>query len=289
MSGLAWATAFIQIATHSYGPVGGPHQISFPMAESAPFIDIHSHILPAIDDGAADAREALAMARMAVEDGAGTIIATPHQRGSFARNHGAEIRTRVTAFQQLLEQEHVALRILPGGETRIEPGDAEAEIVAGVQSGELLTLGNQGRYFLMDLPEQVYVPLDRLVAEVKSLGIIPILAHPERNREIVSRPEVLLPLVEAGCLLQVTAGSVLGEFGPVAQEIAERLILQGLVHLIASDGHHVHYRPPLLAAAIRRVGQLNGGVATASLFEGNAAAIIAGQPAESLPPLVVPA
>ena len=105
----------------------------------------------------------------------------------------------MAAFQQLLKTEHIPLEILPGGETRIEPGDTEAEIVAGVHSGELLTLGDQGRYFLMDLPEDVYVPLNRLVAELKSLGITPILAHPERNRGLISRPELLLPLVDAGC------------------------------------------------------------------------------------------
>ena len=259
------------------------------MPDLAPLIDIHSHILPAIDDGTFDAREALTMARMAMDDGVGTIIATPHQRGSFARNHGGEIRTRVAAFQQLLEQEYLALRILPGGETRIEPGDAEAEIVAAVRSGELLTLGNQGRYFLMDLPEDVYVPLDRLVVGLKALGITAILAHPERNRGIVSRPETLFPLVEAGCLLQVTAAGVLGEFGQVVQEFAERLIRQGLVHLIASDAHHVHYRPPLLAAAIGRVAQLVGGAATATLSQRNAASIIAGHPGASLPPLPVTA
>jgi protein-tyrosine phosphatase len=247
-------------------------------------IDIHCHILPEIDDGAADRAEALAMARLAVADGIGTIVATPHQLGSFAY-HGDAIRAQAEAFQRVLDEERVALRILPGAELRIEAGLPEGELVARLKSGELLTLADRGRYVLLDLAEREYVPLERLLAELASAGMAAILAHPERNREILVRPDLLPPLVKAGCLLQVTAGSLLGEFGADVQELADRLICEGLAQLVASDAHRIHFRRPLLAAAGDHVARLAGAAAARILCHDNPAAVVAGRPVASIDPI----
>jgi protein-tyrosine phosphatase len=183
----------------------------------------------------------------------------------------------------MLEREGIPLRIVPGGETRIEAGDDESEIIARVQSGELLTLGNQGRYFLVDLLPDVYVPLDRLVSELKDRNVTAILAHPERNNVILRNPAVLASLVDGGCLLQVTSGSVLGEFGAAAQEFSERLLSEGLIHLIASDAHHLTFRKPLLSAAIARVAHIAGAALAEAISRTNPAAILAGEPIPALP------
>ena len=241
-----------------------------------PWIDLHCHILPAIDDGAADRAEALAMARLAVADGITTMVATPHQLGSFTY-HGEQIQAQVEAFQRVLDQEGVALRILPGAEVRIEPGLVERELVTRLKNGELLTLAGRGRHVLMDLAEREYVPLDRLLAELAAGGMTAILAHPERNREILARPELLQPLVEAGCLLQMTAGSLLGEFGAEVQQLAERLLRQAAVQLVASDAHHIHFRRPLLAEAFARVTQIIGVEAAQAVCQNNPVSIIAGR------------
>jgi len=249
-------------------------------------IDLHCHILPGIDDGAGDRAEALAMARLAVADGIATIVATPHQLGPFAHNRGDSIRAAAAAFQLLLEEEQVTLRILPGAELRIEPGMVEAELAARLASGELLTLANQGRHVLLDLPERVYVPLDRLLVELAAAAFVPILAHPERNREILARPEILPPLVQAGCLLQVTAGSLLGEFGDEVRHVADRLVQQGVVQFVASDAHHIHFRKPLLAEAFAHLAQLAGVDAAERLCHENPAAVAAGQPISALNPTI---
>lgn len=247
-----------------------------------PLIDIHCHLLPAIDDGAADRTESLAMARLATSDGIQAIVVTPHQLGPFAHTRGETIRAQAEAFARALNEERVALRILPGAELRIEPGFAASELVARLKGGELLTLADQRRHVLVDLPEQAYVGLDDLLAELTAAGMVAILAHPERNREILARPERLHPLVAAGCLLQVTAGSLLGEFGADVQQLADRLIRQGIVQLVASDAHHIHFRRPVLAAAFDHVAQHAGVEAARVLFHLNPASIVAGRPVVSI-------
>jgi protein-tyrosine phosphatase len=246
-----------------------------------PLIDIHCHILPAIDDGAADRAEALAMARIAAADGIATIVATPHQLGEFAY-HGDSIRAQADAFQRVLDQERVPLSILPGAELRIGWRLAELELIARLRSGELLTLADRGRHVLLDLPEKEYVPFDQLLAGLTSAGVTAILAHPERNREILAQPGLLHPLVEAGCLLQVTAGSLLGEFGADVQQLADWLIRQAAVQLVASDAHHLHFRRPALAAAFDHVAQIVGVEAARVLCHHNPASIIVGRPVVSM-------
>ncbi len=172
-----------------------------------PFVDIHCHLLPAIDDGAASWDESLAMARMAVADGTGIIVATPHQLGAFSHNSAAAIRLAVEQLQSRLDAEQIPLRVLPGADVRIE-----ADLVARLARDEVLSLGDNGHYVLLELPHEMYFPLDRLLAELSAAGYRGILSHPERNEGILADPEVLGPLVAQGCLLQITADSLQGVF-----------------------------------------------------------------------------
>jgi protein-tyrosine phosphatase len=241
------------------------------MKRTESFVDIHCHLLPGLDDGASGLDEAMAMAEMAVADGLGTIIATPHQLGNFAKNSGTMIRAAAEKFQQLLDQRHVPLRVLPGADVRIEP-----DLVRKIRSGEVLTLGDRRRYVLLELPHEVYVPLDRLLTELKSAGLIGVLSHPERNRGILKRPEVLRPLVESGCLLQVTAASLTGLFGLPVQTFSESLIEQGLVHFVSTDAHGTRTRPPILSTAFQRVSELAGRETAVDLCCRHPAAVVAG-------------
>ena len=221
------------------------------MSEVPPLIDIHCHPLPNLDDGAASWDEALAMARLAAEDGVGRIIATPHQLGAFGHIHADAIRKQAAEFQQTLDRHAVTLTVLPGAEIRVEP-----HLAARVRRGELLTLANRGRHVLLELPHNVYFPIDRVLAELKAAGLTGILAHPERNQAIRSRPEVLAALVHAGCLVQVTGGSILGAFGHEVEQFASRLVEQGMVHFVATDAHGSRTRRPLLAKVFHAVANL---------------------------------
>jgi protein-tyrosine phosphatase len=241
------------------------------MSHSEPFVDIHCHLLPGLDDGPAAAEEALAMAEMAVADGIGTIVATTHQLGNFAKNSAAMIRAAAARFQQLLDQRRVPLRVLPGADVRIEP-----DLVRKIRSDEVLTLGDRRRFVLLELPHDVYLPLDRLLGELKSAGLVGVLSHPERNRGILNQPGVLRPLVERGCLLQVTGASLTGLFGSSIQMFSESLLEQGLVHFVSTDAHGTKGRPPLLKAAFERVAELAGREAAVDLCCRHPAAVVGG-------------
>jgi len=243
------------------------------MAEPEQFVDIHCHLLPGIDDGARDWDESLAMARMAVADGIGTIIATPHQLGSFAQNDSGLIRERLDELRAMLARHDVPLRVLPGADVRIE-----AAMPRRVLSGEIMSLGDHRRHLLLELPHELYIPIECLLAELASAGITGILSHPERNQGILARPEVVRPLVRAGCLMQVTAGSLLGAFGPNVQQFSEWILGEGLVHFISTDAHGTKSRRPMMRAAFDRVAHLTGRETALALCSQNGAAVAAGQP-----------
>ncbi len=251
-----------------------------------PFIDIHCHLLPGLDDGPADWNEALRMARMAVADGVAAVVATPHQLGRYARNRGATIRAVAVRLQQMLDERGIRLKVLPGADVRIEP-----ELVDKLRSGEVLTVADRRRHVLLELPHEIYTPLDRLLAELNGAGMVGILTHPERNLGILSQPAVLPRLATRGCLMQLTAGSLLGSFGPRIRRFSESLLADGLVHFIASDGHGTGSRPPGLGSAFQRVAELAGpDVAMAlccrnplSLLTGEEASFSRGPPPESSP------
>jgi protein-tyrosine phosphatase len=242
------------------------------------FVDIHCHLLPGADDGAADWEEALAMARLAVADGISAVVATPHQGGLFPCDRGPSIREQVRAFQQSLDREQTPLRVFSGGELRIEDGLVPAEVIAGVANGQILTLADRRRHLLLDLAENEYLPVEPLLAALRPAGLTGILAHPERNRRILAQPELLDTLVRAGCALQLTADSMVGEFGSEVQRLAHRLVRDGVVQLVASDAHHAHFRRPLLADAFRCVAGLADEETARQLCIDNPNRILAGQP-----------
>lgn len=215
------------------------------------FVDIHCHILPEVDDGPGDWDESLAMARLAVDNGTSLIIATPHQLGGFRSNRGDDIRARVAELQQRLDAAAIPLRVLPGGEARVE-----ADMVDELLSGHVVSLGDHRRHVLVELPHDIYLPLDSILHDLARCKMAAVLAHPERNQGLRRRPELMAGLVDAGCLAQLTASSLCGSFGPDAKELAEWLLSEGLVHIVASDGHGSRSRRPLIRRAHERVEAL---------------------------------
>jgi len=228
------------------------------------FVDIHCHLTPGIDDGAKTEADALVMARMVVAEGAATVIATPHQLGNFRHNTGDEIRRRVQALQELLNVNRIPLVVLPGADVRIE-----ADMPALLASGEVLSLGDLRKHVLLELPHELYFPLEPVLAELRKLGMTGILSHPERNRGILQRPDLLPPLVDAGCLMQVTTGSLTGSFGPDSQRLAEQMVSWGQVHFLATDGHGPRSRRPLFRTAFDRAAELAGEQAAIAMCREN--------------------
>ncbi len=243
------------------------------------FVDIHCHLLPGIDDGAKSWEESLTMAQMAVADGFETIICTPHQLGNFRRNSGDLIRQHTEQMASFLADHNVPLRVMPGGDVRIED-----DMFDLLQTGEVMTLGDQGRHVLLELPHELYFPLEGVLEKLDSMGMVGILSHPERNQGLLKNPELLVPLVEQGCLMQITAGSLMGTFSAASQQLAESMLRQRLVHFVSTDAHGPKSRRPLLGRAYHRVAEIDCEEVAELLCCENPAAVACGNNAELLEP-----
>ncbi|MBT2686431.1 CpsB/CapC family capsule biosynthesis tyrosine phosphatase [Bacillus sp. ISL-37] len=200
-------------------------------------IDIHCHILPGIDDGAQSMEDTIKMARAAVDEGIHTIIATPHHKNSKYDNPKELIIPKVEEVNKALTSEGIDLMILPGQEVRLY-----GELIEGLENNEILSL-NHTQYVFVEFPSN-HVPryAETLLFDLQLKEITPIIVHPERNQEIIERPEVLYNLVKKGALTQVTASSVSGHFGKKIRNFSFQLIESNLTHFIASDAHNVGNR-----------------------------------------------
>ena len=237
-------------------------------------IDIHSHLLPGLDDGAGSWEETVEMARVAVRDGVRVMVATPHMMwdGAYA-NRAPAVLDRVAEAQWRLEEAGVPLEITAGGEIYLSP-----ETPVGLKSGELLTYGNQGRFALVELPSaEVPAYAEGVFFTCEVQGIRLVLAHPERNPAVMGDLSRVISWVERGLLLQVNARSLLGESGPRVQEAAEALLQRRLVHFVASDAHSVLRRAPGLARARARIRALVGEEMARTLVEENPRRLLEGE------------
>lgn len=234
-------------------------------------IDIHCHLIPGIDDGAETWDDTLAMARMAVTDGLRDVIVTPHQLGMFFQNDAVRIRRETRRLAEFLRSHQIPLRVLPGADVRVE-----AELVAKIRSDEVLTLADRRKHVLLELPHELYFPLQPVLRQLRGAGIVGILSHPERNRGLLANRELLIELVREGCLTQVTAGSLVGTFGAAPREMAEWMLSRRLVHFVATDAHGPTQRRPLLSRAFLRVVEQTDYPTALALFSTNPAAVVAG-------------
>lgn len=243
-------------------------------------IDLHSHILYDLDDGSATLDEALALGRAAAADGIRTIAATPHTPGSTACRayDPAIIRERVGALNAALASEGTPLEVVAGSEIFYD-----GDIVDRLRRGALLTYG-ASRTILLELPYGALPPLlDTALFNLQIAGYRVVLAHPERINDVQQNPNCLLPLIARGVLMQITAGALAGAQGERLQAISELLLTHGMAHILASDAHRLPRRPPALADAAARAGELLGPEA-AALTTTTPAAILADQPLRLPPP-----
>ncbi len=209
-------------------------------------IDTHLHILPGVDDGPETIEEALALARVLVQEGIHSAIATPHYNDEFPRRSAWEIQHRVNDMQHALDRCSIPLRLFAGHEVLIKPG-----LVEDIQTGRLATL-NGGRYLLLELWPSAWIPeTERVIFELRAAGIIPVLAHVERYHAIQKDPNRLAALLEQGVLTQLTASSLSGLRGKTVRHCAETLLKRGLIHCIASDAHGLQKRPPGVLKGLR--------------------------------------
>lgn len=242
-------------------------------------IDLHTHILPGIDDGAEDLDDAAAMCRAAAANGTTVLVATPHQRHSRWSNLDRK------ALGQLLGQVRERIgsrpRLLLGGEIHIGPGFLEQ--LRDFESSGLCPLADS-KYLLVEFPRR-RLPFDpeSVVLAIRSRGWRPIVAHPEFVPGLSTNPAIAESLVGAGALLQVTAMSVTGDFGERAESCVSELIDRDLAHFIASDSHDTDWRRPALDAAKRVVASRWDEETAVRLTTDNPRAVIENRELESRP------
>ncbi|HYC61716.1 MAG TPA: CpsB/CapC family capsule biosynthesis tyrosine phosphatase, partial [Thermoanaerobaculia bacterium] len=185
-------------------------------------IDLHCHYLPGIDDGAQVLDEALDLARAAVHSGITTAVLTPHVHPGRYENTAASIRSLCAAFRRVLQHKQIPLDVRAGGEVRISP-----EILGLVQENQIPFVGEMDGYniLLLEFPHShLVVGAEKLIDWLLARRIRPLIAHPERNKEVMRKVDKIEPFVRMGCMLQLTGASVSGEFGQSALECARKII-----------------------------------------------------------------
>jgi protein-tyrosine phosphatase len=208
-------------------------------------IDLHCHLVPGIDDGPQTLAESLAMARLAVAEGITAACTTPHIHVGRYDNDLASIGKAAEGLRAALKAEAIPLELSLAAEVRLD-----YDVLPMIEAGRIPFLGELDGYrvLLLEFPHShVPVGADKFVAWLLARRIRPMIAHPERNKDLMRDPEKIEPFVQAGCLLQLTADAVAGEFGELCALRSREFLERGWVSVLASDAHDTVDRPPRIA------------------------------------------
>ena len=217
-------------------------------------VDIHCHLLPGVDDGADSLDSAVEMARMAVESGVDTIIATPHCNLPYDgdKNYISDaLRRRFLQLRHAIRDAGLPLNIYAGCEVLCTP-----EVPALISGGKLLTLAGS-RYLLLEFFfDEDLEYMDEMLRAVAAQDCVPVIAHPERYEAIQRIPQVVERWFRAGYIIQLNKGSILGRLGRRAQRTAHWILSHGLAHVVASDAHSPEIRTPRMTELSELLSQL---------------------------------
>lgn len=237
-------------------------------------IDIHCHILPGVDDGAADLEESLAMVRLAAESGVTRIVATPHFHGEEeSMQMLPRVLSRLNTLKREVKRFELPVTIHPGVEILCTP-----QTPSLAQQGKLPTIGNS-RYILTEFFfDETLEYMELMLDQLTRWGYQPVVAHPERYQAVQRRPQVMQRWFAKGYILQLNKGSILGSFGTRAETTATDLLKRGLAHVIASDAHHADFRTTHMSAIAAWGREYLGEEYTSILLQKNPGQILQGKP-----------
>ena len=214
-------------------------------------IDLHCHILPGVDDGAASLQESLSMAEQAIAQGITHLLCTPHHNNGRYENEKSSVIAAVHHLQNALDERNLPLTLLEGQEVRVT-----GELITAIEKDHLLFTDITDTYLLLEFPTQdVPAFSESLFFELRTLGKVPVIVHPERNAIFREDPNRLIPFLEMGCLAQLTAPSIVGVFGKQIQKTAYEIVTNNLVQMVASDAHGVTKRRFYLKEAYEIIEQ----------------------------------
>ena len=240
-------------------------------------IDLHCHYLPGIDDGAQTLDESLDLARAAVQAGITAAVMTPHVHPGRYENTASSITKLCTAFQHVLRHQNIPLSVYAGGEVRVS-----SDIMQMVEEEQIPFIGELDGYqvMLLEFPHSHLVfGAEKLVSWLLARHIRPLIAHPERNKDVMRNIDKLRPFVEMGALLQLTGASVIGQFGKPALQCARQIIEREWVTVVATDSHNLQHRPPNLDLAYKALTEIGGEDFARGLTQETPSRIVAGRSA----------
>jgi len=226
-------------------------------------IDLHCHLLPNIDDGPKSWEESINMVRIAAQDGIKGAVTTPHWiEGTNWLPRSDTVRELVRELNTKIKENGIEFTVYPGMEVGISPN-----LAALISSGDILTLG-EGDYLLMEMPYySLPLGIEEIIEEIISINKCVILAHPERNKELQSKPKRILDLLNLGALSQVTAGSLSGDFGGSVKKCALGFAAMSAIHFVSSDGHSTKHRSPLVSLGLKALEKAVGGKAVRKIVD----------------------
>lgn len=234
-------------------------------------IDIHTHILPDLDDGPSTLEEALDLAAAAYDCGTRAMVATPHVLGRLNLNQNVLIINAFREFSDTLAGAVPDLRLYLGSEIYFQPNLAE------LIQFEAATLNASRLYMLVEFPMgDVPRGFERELNALRDAQIIPIIAHPERNLQVLKNPELVRKMVEAGALIQLSAGSLTGDFGRTVKKLAHNLLKMGWINFLASDAHGLSQRGPDLRGGLEAASAVIGVAEAHRLVEDNPQIVLSG-------------
>ncbi len=244
-------------------------------------IDLHSHILPGLDDGAQDPDQSLEMARLAAGDGISGIVCTPHSPPVFPANRRATILAAVEELRTRLREAQIRLEIYPGSELSIQ-----SKLPEKIESGELLSINDNRKIALIEMPIDLIPPnLDRFFRMIRLQGIDTVLAHPERNYCLMKNPSALLEWVQAGVMVQITAASLRGHYGQAIRDFSLELLRHRMVHFVSTDSHSPERRAPVLSEARAITESVTGAEVAHRIFFEYPVRVLRGEVPDLMPPI----
>ncbi|TWT37085.1 Tyrosine-protein phosphatase YwqE [Posidoniimonas corsicana] len=209
-------------------------------------VDVHCHCLPGLDDGPDSLEDSMRLLSALARDGFTTIVATPHQLGPYdRRNPAGRVRELIDEVAYEAACRGIPIELRPGADVRIDE-----RLLDLLDAGELLTVADQGRHLLLELPHEQFLDPSPLFLPLAERGVQTVMTHPERHRYLRRNLSTVERWVDQGALIQVTAGSLVGDFGEGAYNAAWELVGWGLCHVVATDAHDDQRRPPRMNAAI---------------------------------------
>lgn len=245
-----------------------------------PFVDLHVHLHAGLDDGPATLDGALEMCRLAAAEGTQMAAAVAHQCDLFPGVTPDRIRASLASLRHRLHQHEIDLDVYPAGEVMACP-----DLLSRWRTGDVLSLADQKRHLLVEMPHRLFVDLRSIVREFSAQGVSIVLAHPERTEELLFDQGRIEGLIEGGCLVQVNASSITDPPNSRFERALREWFRRGVVHVLGSDGHSPDRRPPRLAAAVARVRQWVGATAADRISNTLGRMILRGVSVRVAPPL----